>query len=139
MSEQLFGALSISASGMKAQSTRLRVISENLANADTAAATPTEKPYTRKSITFKNELDRAQGVERVEVDKVRQDNKRPYPMKFMPDHPGADANGYVKMPNVDPLVEIMDMREAQRSYEANLGMIDQSRSMISQTIDILRR
>jgi flagellar basal-body rod protein FlgC len=123
---------------MKAQSTRVRVISENLANSDTAAARPNENPYTRKTITFKNTLDRTIDANTVEVSKIRDDTKKPYPVKYMPDHPGADANGYVKMPNVDSVVELMDMREAQRSYEANLGMLDQSRSMVNRTIDMLR-
>jgi flagellar basal-body rod protein FlgC len=134
----LFSTMGISASGMKAQSARIKVIAENIANADTAATTPTAKPYTRKTITFKNVLDKQVGGDRVEVSKIGQDSNRPYPVKFMPDHPGADKNGYVKMPNVDPLVETMDMKEAQRSYEANLGMIDQARSMYGQTVDILR-
>ena len=136
---ELFGAMAISASGMKAQSTRVRVISENLANAGTAAARPDENPYTRQNIVFKNVLDRQLGYDKVEVGKIGQDTSKPYPVKYMPDHPGADENGYVKMPNVDPLIETMDMREAQRSYEANLGMIQQSRAMIMQTIDLLRR
>ena len=136
---ELFSAMSISASGMKAQSARLRVISENIANSATAAPTPGEHPYTRQRITFKNEMDRQIEAKLVKVDKIDQDTRKPFPVKYMPDHPGADENGYVKMPNVDPLIEAMDMREAQRSYEANLGMIEQSRGMILQTIDILRR
>ena len=139
MSDELFGAMSISASGMKAQSTRVRVVSENLANANTAAAAPGEKPYTRQIITFKNQLDRQIGQDLVNVKEIAQDTKKPYPLKYMPDHPGADAEGYVQMPNVDMLIETMDMREAQRSYEANLGMLDQSRNMALQTIDLLRR
>lgn len=135
----LFSAITVSSSGMKAQSARLRVISENLANADTAAPAPGENPYTRKRITFKNELDRQLDVDKVRVGRIDNDTRKPFPVKFMPDHPGADENGYVKMPNVEPLVEMMDMREAQRSYEANLGMVDTSRSMINQTIDLLRR
>ena len=136
---ELFDAMSISAHGMRAQSSRLRVISENVANASTAATQPGGDPYTRQYTTFKNILDRESGTKFVEVDKIKQDTEKPYPVKFMPDHPGADESGYVKMPNVDPLIEMMDMKEAQRSYEANLGMIDQSRSMVMQTIDLLRR
>lgn len=135
---ELYNAITLSSHGMKAQSTRVRVISENLANADTAAAQPNENPYTRKTITFKNVLDRQIDANTVEVSKIRDDTKKPYPVKYMPDHPGADASGYVKMPNVDSVVELMDMREAQRSYEANLGLMDQSRSMINRTIDLLR-
>ena len=136
---ELFSAMTISASGMKAQSTRIRVLSENVANAATAAPSPGEDPYTRQTITFKNVMDREMGMRKVEVDKVAKDTKREFPQKFMPDHPGADENGFVRMPNVDPLIEMMDMREAQRSYEANLGMIEQSRNMMLQTIDLLRR
>lgn len=135
---ELYNAISISSHGMKAQSTRVRVISENLANSDTAAARPGENPYTRKTITFKNVMDRDLGAHTVEVSKIRDDTKRPYPVKYMPDHPGADAAGYVKMPNVNTIVEMTDMREAQRSYEANLGILDQSRSMVNRTIDLLR-
>lgn len=135
---ELYNAITLSTHGMKAQTTRIRVISENLANADTAAATPTENPYTRKTITFKNVMDRSMDARTVEVAKIRDDTKRPYPVKFMPDHPGADASGYVKTPNVSTVVEMMDMREAQRSYEANLGMLDQSRNMVNRTIDLLR-
>lgn len=136
---ELFSAMSISAYGMRAQSERARVISENMANANTAAPTPNEDPYTRQYITFKNVMNKKLGTKVVQVDKIAEDHKKPFPTKYMPDHPGADANGYVKMPNVDPLIEAMDMQEAQRSYEANLGMIEQSRNMILQTIDLLRR
>ena len=134
----LFEAMTISSYGMRAQGTRMRVISENMANANTAAPTPEEDPYTRKVVTFKNELDREIGVNKVQVDKVDQETKEPYPLTFMPDHPGANEQGYVRLPNVNPLIEAMDMREAQRTYEANLGMIEQSRTMMMQTIDLLR-
>lgn len=135
----LYGAMTISAYGMKAQSQRVRVIAENMANSSTAGTKPNEDPYRRQIITFKNEMDRQKGMDLVQVDKVEEDTKRPFVLKYMPEHPAADAKGYVKMPNVDPIVETMDMREAQKTYEANLGMIDQSRNMIMQTIDLLRR
>lgn len=135
----LYGAMTVSAYGMKAQSQRVRMIAENMANASTAPTNPNEEPYARQIITFKNEMDRAKGMELVKVDKIEEDKKRPFTLKYIPEHPGADEKGYVKMPNVDPIVETMDMREAQRTYEANLGMIDQSRNMIMQTIDLLRR
>lgn len=131
--------MTISAYGMKAQSQRVRVIAENMANANTGPDKPGANPYTRKTITFKNEMDKNVGQDLVQVDKVGQDTVKPYVLKYMPDHPAADAKGYVKMPNVDPIIETMDMREAQRSYEANLGMIDQSRSMILQTIGLLNK
>lgn len=139
MSDQLFGAMSISASGMRAQSTRVRVVSENLANANTAAPSPGEDPYSRQVITFKNILDKQIGHDVVTVRDISADTKKPFPLKYMPDHPGANEDGYVRMPNVDMLIETMDMREAQRSYEANLGMLDQSRNMAMQTIELLRR
>ena len=135
----LYDTIKISASGMKAQSMRTRVIAENIANSSTGPTKPGENPYTRKTITFKNELDRAEGVNLVNADKIKEDTKQPYVMRYMPEHPAADSKGYVKMPNIDPIVETMDMREAQRSYEANLGMIDSSRSMMMQTIDLLKR
>ena len=94
-------------------------VPENMANANTAAPTPEEDPYTRKVVTFKNELDREIGVNKVQVDKVEQETKEPYPLKFMPDHPGANEQGYVRLPNVNPLIEAMDMREAQRNMKQN--------------------
>ena len=133
----LWNAMTISSMGMKAQGTRIRVISENIANADTAANTPTSKPFTRQTITFKNSLDKEINSDVVSVDKIRDDTSVPYPVKYMPGHPGADANGYVRMPNVNSMVEVMDMREAQRSYEANLGMIEMSRGMMTRTIDLI--
>lgn len=135
----LFGAMAISSNGMAAQSTRVRVISENVANSATAALTPDEDPYTRQNITFKNVMDREAGMKLVEVDKIEKDTDKPFPMKYMPDHPGANESGYVKMPNVNTLIEMMDMKEAQRSYEANLGLVEQSRDMITSTIDLLKR
>jgi flagellar basal-body rod protein FlgC len=135
----LYGAMTVSAYGMKAQSQRVRVIAENMANASTAPNTPNEEPYRRQIITFKNEMDREKGLDLVHVEDIEGDTKRPFVLKYMPEHPGADPKGYVKMPNVNSIIETMDMREAQRSYEANLGMIDQSKNMIMQTIDLLRR
>lgn len=134
----LFDSLAISAHGMRVQGERTRVVSENIANADTAANTPDEQPYSRKIITFKNALDRESGNRLVEVDRIKDDSKKEFPLKYMPDHPGANEAGYVKMPNVSMLIEMNDMREAQRSYEANLGMMEQSRSMMLRTIDMLR-
>lgn len=135
----LYNAISISAHGMRAQGSRIRVISENMANASTTANTPDEDPYTRKTVTFENELNRKSGLSFVTVKEVNQERPQSFDLKFMPDHPGADENGYVKVPNVNPLIEAMDMREAQRTYEANLGMIEQSRNMAMQTIDLLRQ
>lgn len=139
MSSELLTAMQVSASGLRAQGERIRVITENVANADTAAGTPNEDPYRRKIISFDNVLDRELGARMVKVDEISQDVRSPFKTKFMPDHPGADANGYVKMPNINTLIEMMDIREAQRSYEANLGMIEQARTMVQRTIDMLRR
>ncbi|MES2729306.1 MAG: flagellar basal body rod protein FlgC [Pseudomonadota bacterium] len=130
--------MSISAAGMRAQGERTRVIVENLANADTTALTKGGKPYQRQIISFKNEMDRQQGLRLVKVDKVKPDMVSPFDQKYMPDHPAADDAGYVKMPNVNTFMEMMDMREAQRSYEANLGMIEQSRDMMQKTINLLQ-
>ncbi len=134
----MFDAMTISAFGMRAQGERTRVISENIANGSTAALTPESEPYARKVITFKNELDRERGHKVLNVEDITEDRRGEFPLKFMPDHPGADVNGYVKMPNVSTLIELNDMREAQRSYEANLGMIENSRTMMFRTIDLLR-
>ncbi len=133
----LYKSMAVSASGMKAQGTRLKVISENLANANTTAETPGDLPYRRKTVIFKNELDRAMDVDKVRVAKVDVD-KSDFQRRYDPSHPSADADGYVLMPNVNSVVEAMDMREAQRSYEANLSAIDTVRQMLTRTIDILR-
>lgn len=138
MSSDILNSMKISAQGMRAQGTRIRVVSENIANADTTGQTPGSDPYRRQIITFKNALDKQLGFDTVRVNDIEVDKKAPFPSKFIPDHPAADANGYVKMPNVNMLVEIMDVREAQRSYEANLGLIEQARSMVMRTIDLLR-
>ena len=133
----LMKAMELAAKGMKAQGVRMRVISENIANSDTTGKTPGSAPYRRQIVTFKNELDRADKVSYVDVDKITSD-RSDFTLKYDPSHPAADAKGYVKMPNVNPLLEIMDMREAQRSYEANLGVIEVSRTMLMNTIDLLR-
>ncbi|MDD9899572.1 MAG: flagellar basal body rod protein FlgC [Alphaproteobacteria bacterium] len=133
----LLKAMAAAAKGMKAQGVRMRVISENLANAETTGNQSGQAPYRRQIVTFKNELNRAHNTREVEVDKVSYD-RSDFILKFDPNHPAADENGYVKMPNVNPLVEMMDMREAQRSYEANLGVIEMSRSMLMRTIELLR-
>lgn len=138
MSSQLLDAIAISAHGMRAQGTRVRVATENIANADTAASTPGGNPYTRQTISFKNELDKTSGVDFVQVDKIGTDTKTPFRTEYRPDSPGADKDGYVKLPNVNLMMEMMDVKEAQRSYEANLGMIDQAKSMVMRTIDLLR-
>ncbi|TAN76265.1 MAG: flagellar basal body rod protein FlgC [Magnetospirillum sp.] len=135
--DELTKSTQIAISGMKAQSQRLRVVSENLANADSTAQTPEGTPYRRKVVTFKNELDRATGVNAVKVDKVRPDTAE-FQRRYDPKHPAADRDGYVLAPNVNPLIELMDMREAQRSYEANMNVINTSRTMLSRTVEMLR-
>ncbi len=137
MSNDLVNSLSISSSGMKAQSLRMRVISENIANANSTGLTPGDMPYRRQVVSFENELDRATGANMVKVSEVGKDPSQ-FQRRFMPGHPSADADGYVMMPNVNTLIETMDMREAQRSYEANLNVIEVSRMMIMRTIDMLR-
>ncbi len=138
MSDTMFSALAVSTAGMRAQSERVRVISQNIANSDTAGERPGEDPYRRQIITFKSQLDKNLGAEVVRVKNVTEDQKSDFRIKYMPGHPAADENGYVKMPNVNSLVETMDMREATRSYEANMGMFTQSRDMMNRTIDLLR-
>ena len=130
-------ALAISAQGMDVQSTRLRVIAENLANQETTGSSPGGQPYRRKTVTFGNALDRATGVETVQVRKIGRDIGE-LPQRYDPGHPAADANGYVRTPNVNSFVEMMDMREAQRSYNANLSVMQVTRSMLSRTIDMLK-
>ena len=132
------GNLSVSAdiavSGMKAQAERLRVISENMANADSVGIRPGEDPYRRQVVTFKNYVDEATGAQLVKV----LPDRSPFQMKYMPDHPAANAEGYVAMPNVNPLVEMMDMKEAQRSYDANMSMMQTARDMNSKILDVLK-
>ncbi|MFV0626463.1 MAG: flagellar basal body rod protein FlgC [Alphaproteobacteria bacterium] len=135
------GNLSISAdianSGMKAQAERLRIISENMANADSVGTTKDGAPYQRQVVTFKEHIDAETGAKLVKVDKVLKD-KSDYNMKYEPTNPLADENGYVATPNVNPLVELMDMKEAQRSYEANMSMLKTSREMNSKVLDLLK-
>ena len=130
-------ALSISAAGMAAQSTRLRVVAENIANRDSTGQSPGADPYRRKIVTFQGKLDRELDAQVVELGRVSRD-RSDFRNKYDPGHPAADASGQVKLPNVNSLVETMDMREAQRSYEANLNVISSTRRMIQRTIDILR-
>ena len=130
-------ALDISASGMDAQSMRLRVIAENLANADTTGSTPGADPYRRKTVTFGETLDRESGTPEVSVKEVGHDMSA-FATRYDPSHPAADGSGYVKMPNVSSFVEMMDMREAERSYSANLDVMQTTRSMMTRAIDLLK-
>jgi len=130
-------SMAIAASGLKAQSGRMRVIAENIANAESTAQRPGANPYRRKIPTFKTEMDRALDAQTIAMGKMRTDQSD-FRTKYEPGHPAADANGYVKYPNVNSLVEMTDMREAQRSYEANLNVIGATRRMIQKTIDLLK-
>jgi len=135
--DDLSASSEIAARGMKAQSTRLRVISENLANADSTAEVPGGEPYRRKLVTFRNALDRELEANTVRVKKIYNDRST-LTSKYDPTHPGANEQGYVLQPNVNPLIEMMDMREAQRSYEANMNVISISRQMVAKTLELLR-
>ena len=130
-------SMAIAASGLRAQSGRMRVIAENIANAESTAQRPGANPYRRKIPTFTTEMDRALDAQTIAMGKVRTDQSD-FRTKYEPGHPAADANGYVKYPNVNSLVEMTDMREAQRSYEANLNVIGATRRMIQKTIDLLK-
>ena len=129
--------LAIAASGLRAQAGRMRIISENIANADSTPSSPGADPYRRKVPTFRTELDRSLDVQLVELGKVQTDQSD-FRLKYEPGHPAADKNGNVKYPNVNPLVEMTDMREAQRSYEANINVVTATRRMLQRTIDILK-
>ncbi len=130
-------ALKVAASGLDAQSKRLLVVSENMANAQSTATASGGEPYQRKIVSFASELDRATGATPVRVHGVSRDHTA-FPVEFDPGNKAADASGYVKLPNVNVLVEMADMREANRSYEANLQVVKQARKLISMTIDMLR-
>ena len=130
-------SMAIAATGLRAQAGRMRIISENIANADSTPSTPGANPYRRKIPVFETEYDRALGAQLVEMGKVQTDNSD-FRIKHEPGHPAADANGNVKYPNVNSLIEMTDMREAQRSYEANVNVISATRRMLQRTIDILK-
>jgi flagellar basal-body rod protein FlgC len=130
-------SMAIAASGLRAQAGRMRVISENIANSDSTAQQPGGDPYRRRIPTFVSQLDRAVGAQVVALGAIRPD-PTDFQVKYEPGHPAADANGYVKMSNVNPLVEMTDLRDAQRSYEANLNVITATRRMLARTLDILR-
>ncbi len=130
-------ALKIAAAGMRAQSSRMRVIAENVANSGSTAQGPDGQPYRRKVPVFTEELDKASGTKLVRMRKAEPD-KSDFRTVYDPGHPAANAQGYVKYPNVDSLVELMDMRQAQRSFEANVSVIENSRAMLSRTLELLQ-
>ncbi|MBC8239870.1 MAG: flagellar basal body rod protein FlgC [Alphaproteobacteria bacterium] len=129
--------IQISAAGLRAQGVRMRIIAENIANASTKPLAPDQDPYRRKLISFKNELDHKLGVHMVAVADISKD-KTEFTKRFEPGHPGADREGYVKIPNVNGMIEMMDMREAQRSYKANIKVIEAAKRMMMLTIDLLK-
>ncbi|MEO6014402.1 MAG: flagellar basal body rod protein FlgC [Devosia sp.] len=130
-------SLRIAATGLHAQNARMRIIAENIANADSAGKTPTEDPYRRRIPTFEAIMDETAGGEIVKIGKIALDQSD-FESRYEPGHPAADARGYVRYPNVNTLVESMDMREAQRTYEANLNVVTVTRSMLGRTLDILK-
>ena len=133
-------ALRVSAAGLQAQSTRLRVVAENLANRDSTGSSPGADPYRRKTVTFGAQVERSLAGGGVSTVKVSRIGTAPgeFVETYDPAHPAADARGYVKRPNVDSLVEIMDMREAQRSYSANVSVLEVTRGMLTRIIETLR-
>ncbi len=133
----LVNSLYIAGSGMHAQSQRLRVVAENIANVDSVGQKPGDLPYRRKVVAFKNVLDREMGVDRVEVNKVGFD-KSEFNLKYDPSHPAADERGYIQTPNVNTIIEMVDMREARRGYEANINVVEVSKGMLLQTVNMLR-
>jgi flagellar basal-body rod protein FlgC len=137
MGDVLLSSIRTSGSGLEAQAFRLRVVAENLANAQSTGEAPGSDPYRRKVATFGSELDKLTGASLVNIKKVAND-MRDFPMEFDPGNPAANAQGYIKTPNVNMIVEMADMREANRGYEANLQAVKQAKEMISMTIDLLR-
>jgi flagellar basal-body rod protein FlgC len=134
---ELFRALRVSAAGMEAQTTRLRVVAENLANRDTTGDAPGADPYRRKTVSFETRLDRATGIDQVRIRRVQPDQGT-LPSHYDPSHPAADERGYVRTPNVNSFIEMMDMREAQRTYSANLSVLEVTKGMLTRAIEILR-
>jgi flagellar basal-body rod protein FlgC len=137
MADELSDVFVISGSALKAQNERMKVIAENIANANSTASAPGQKPYQRQIITFKNEFDKALGAYKVKTAGVRTDSSD-FSKKYDPGNPVADAQGYVLMPNVNPIVEMMDMNDATHNYQANLNAIDSARGMVLRTIGIIQ-
>ncbi len=133
----LKSSMKIAASGMNVQSQRIKVIAENIANADSVGSNPGSEPYRRKTISFSNMFDKQVGGNIVTVDKIGVDSK-PFVKLYNPGHPAADSGGYVLKPNVNTMIEAVDMKEAQRAYEANLATIEVTKTMINRTLDLLR-
>ncbi len=137
MIDAIEASIQVATSGLEAQSARFRVVAENMANANSTAATPGGDPYVRKTITFEGEMDRATGLDLVHVKGIGVD-PTPFKIEYDPGNPAADGSGYVKLPNVNVMTEMADMREANRSYEANLEVVKQGRALYTMTVDLLR-
>jgi flagellar basal-body rod protein FlgC len=137
MIDPIEAAINVATSGLEAHSTRMRVISENLANSESTGSTPGANPYTRKTVTFTDEMDQATGVDMVKVGSIGYD-RSPYRVEYDPGNPAADANGFIKLPNVNLITEMADMREANRSYSANIQVVKQARELYTMTVDLMR-
>ncbi|MAI89752.1 flagellar basal body rod protein FlgC [Ponticaulis sp.] len=137
MSSDLYSALTAASTGLRAQTVRIRLAAENVANANSTSDTPGGDPYQRRMPVFREMVDRETGTTGVQVVRTAQDQSD-FPIEYDPTHPAADENGYVKLPNVQTLIEMADIREAQRTYEANLNIIEGSRAMINRALDLLR-
>ncbi len=131
-------SMAVAASGMRAQTDRMKIIAENIANANSTASVKGGDPYRRKIATITTSFDRELNANLVEAGKPLTD-KSDFKSQYDPGNPTADAQGYVKLPNVDSLVEVMDMREAQRSYEADLSVMDATKQMLAKTVDLLNK
>lgn len=134
---ELNKAMQIAASGMLAQNVRVRIISQNIANVDSLATRPGELPYQRQTVSFRNVFDRELGTSKVAVHDIGLDNSK-FTRRFEPGHPAADETGYVLVPNVKTMIEMVDLRAAQRSYQANLRVVDVARTMVSRTLELLQ-
>jgi flagellar basal-body rod protein FlgC len=137
MAADLSTSLQVSAAGMDAQTARIKIVAENLANQNTTGSTPGAEAYRRRTVSFQSSLDRVLGVEMVGVKKVGVD-KSEQPLKYDPGNPAADKNGYVKLPNVNSFVELMDMRDAEQAYSANLNVASTTRTMLNRTLDLIK-
>jgi flagellar basal-body rod protein FlgC len=137
MAADLNTSLQVSAAGMDAQTARIKIVAENLANQNTTGSTPGAEAYRRRTVSFQSSLDRVLGVEKVGVKKVGVD-KSEQPLKYDPGNPAADKNGYVKLPNVNSFVELMDMRDAEQAYSANLNVASTTRTMLNRTLDLIK-
>lgn len=137
MAADLSTSLQVSGAGMDVQVARIRVIAENLANQNTTGSSPGADAYRRRTITFQNKLDSALGVDLVSVKSVGTDHSEE-PLRYDPNNPAANKDGYVKTPNVNTFVELMDMRDAEQAYSANLNVASTTRSMLNRTLDLIK-